>query len=379
MSLILDEHRQYLSDAARLAAFDRAIAATVRPGDIVLDLASGTGILGLLACRAGAARVYSIDHGSVIQVARELAAANGCGDRIRFIRGVSSRVDLPERVDVVVCDQIGHMGFEAGVFELLQDARRRFLKPGARTIPTAIRFEIAAAHNDDVRSRIDFWSSRPRGLDVSAARTIAFNTGYPTETGRDAMLSDSAVFACVPVGTETLPPIRGAASLGITRAGRLDALCAWFTAELADGVTMTNAPGSSSRINRRTVMLPIDPPPDVSAGDRVEVRMHILPEDLLVTWDVVITAPDGVERMRARHSTFRGMLIADEDLAFTDPSARPRLTPAGDARRTVLELCDGRHAIGEIERETFDRHRNLFPDAAAAAAFVAEVLTRYAC
>ena len=57
MSLLIDEHRQFLQDRARIDAFTRAIADVVRPGMVVADLGSGTSILGLLACRAGASRV----------------------------------------------------------------------------------------------------------------------------------------------------------------------------------------------------------------------------------------------------------------------------------------------------------------------------------
>ena len=57
MSLILDEHRHYLSDTVKISAFRRAVAEVVRPGAVVCDLASGTSILGLFACEAGAARV----------------------------------------------------------------------------------------------------------------------------------------------------------------------------------------------------------------------------------------------------------------------------------------------------------------------------------
>ena len=55
MSLVLDEHREYLSDRNRLDVYARAIAELVKPGAVVVDLGAGTGIMGLLACRAGAA------------------------------------------------------------------------------------------------------------------------------------------------------------------------------------------------------------------------------------------------------------------------------------------------------------------------------------
>ena len=38
MSLVIDEHRQFLADANRVAAFEQAIRETIRPGDVVVDL-----------------------------------------------------------------------------------------------------------------------------------------------------------------------------------------------------------------------------------------------------------------------------------------------------------------------------------------------------
>src|SRR5436853_7331941 len=115
ISEILYEHRCYLADEARVSAFRQAIAQVVRPGDVVLDLGAGTGILGLMACRAGAKRVYAVDEGPIIGLAHEVAAANGFQDRITHVKGLSTRVELPERVDVVLADQIGRFGFESGI------------------------------------------------------------------------------------------------------------------------------------------------------------------------------------------------------------------------------------------------------------------------
>ena len=60
----------------------------------------------------------------------------------------------------------------------------------------------------------------------------------------------------------------------------------------------------------------------------------------------------------------------------SSPSIRRRTR--GEARRTVLELCDGRRSVAEIEREVLRRHPTLFASGGVAAEFVAEVVTRYA-
>jgi SAM-dependent methyltransferase len=126
----IDEHRKYLNDQSRVAAYAHAIAESVRRGDVVVDLGSGTGILGLLACRAGAKRVYSIEQTGMIEVARAICASNGFDDRVTFLNGHSRGVELPEKADVVVSDQVGYFGFDADAIEILADARERFLKPG---------------------------------------------------------------------------------------------------------------------------------------------------------------------------------------------------------------------------------------------------------
>ena len=107
MEQMLNEHRGYLSDTVKLQQYQKAIAQSIRPGDVVLDLGCGTGILGLLALKAGAGRVYGIDETSIIEVARQTFAQAGYGDQSIFIRGNSFEVELPEKVDVILCDHVG--------------------------------------------------------------------------------------------------------------------------------------------------------------------------------------------------------------------------------------------------------------------------------
>src|SRR3546814_9983036 len=73
----LAEHEEMLSDSVRVDAYHRAISRNVGPGDVVLDLGTGTGLLAFLASRAGARTVYAVEHSDFIEVAREIARLNG--------------------------------------------------------------------------------------------------------------------------------------------------------------------------------------------------------------------------------------------------------------------------------------------------------------
>ncbi len=78
----LDHHRRMLADPHRMDAYERAIRRLVRPGDVVLDLGAGTGILAMLAARAGAARVHAVESMPIARLAADLVRENRLGDRV---------------------------------------------------------------------------------------------------------------------------------------------------------------------------------------------------------------------------------------------------------------------------------------------------------
>ena len=169
----------------------------MRRDDVVLDLASGTGIMGLFACRAGAKRVYSIEEGGICVLAREVASSNGYSDRIQFIKGHSRHVDLPERVDVVIADQIGNFGFNAGLIQYFADARKRFLKPAGITIPRRLDLILAPVEDHDLFAHVEFWNTRPAGFDFKSTRVFAANTGYQVNLSPESVCGEAAVIASV--------------------------------------------------------------------------------------------------------------------------------------------------------------------------------------
>jgi protein arginine N-methyltransferase 1 len=376
VSLIVDEHREYLSDPVRLAAFQDAVAEIVRPGDIVLDLGCGTGILGLFACRAGARRVFAVDASGMIELARAIAAANGYADRIEYLHGFSKDVELPARADVVVADQIGRFGFEAGVIEYFSDARRRLLVPEARLIPGRLQLQVALVEAPEFYGQIDFWNGRPAGFDCSPAREWAANTGYPVRFESRHLLSQPADGACLDLRTASTAPFGFEIVARAERPGTLHGVGGWFSAQLSPSVTLTSSPLAPQRMARRNIFLPIDRPVSLEPGDRVAVRIRIRPEEVFLSWDVTIERT-GEPARRYRHSTLKGMLIARDQLRRMHPSFVPSLTPRGLARMSVLSLCDGVRPLAQVEQEVQRRHPDLFPTLNEAAAFVTEVVTRY--
>jgi len=378
VSRIIDEHRLYAGDAHKLNAYQRALAEVLRPGDRVLDLGAGTGLLGLLACKAGAGHVYAVDQGAIIELARQLATENGFADRITHIRSMTTRTGLPEPVDLVIADQIGVFGTEAGVIEYFFDAKKRLTKPDARFMPYELRLFAAPIQNAEAHAEVSFWQHRHADLSFRAALEIAENTIYPRKLERADLLGAPVEVAKIALGTTAPNPFEAKGNLPIEEGGTLHGIGVFWEAQLSKGVMLSTSPLSATRVERRNALLPLPEPISVAAGDRVSIKLTINPAEVLITWNVAVFSA-GAEKPHKQvvRSTFRGMLLSKEDLLRTRPGYVPTLDVWGVARKTLLELTDGQRTLKEIESLLFERHRNLFSAPEQAAVFAAEVITRY--
>ena len=132
------EHARMLHDGRRTGDYLAALAEAVRPGDVVLDLGTGSGVLAVAAARAGARRVYAVEASDIADVAERVFAVNGVRKQVTLLRGWSRHIELPEPADVLVSELIGNEPFEEEILETTLDARRRLLKAGARQVPHAL-------------------------------------------------------------------------------------------------------------------------------------------------------------------------------------------------------------------------------------------------
>ena len=132
------EHARMLHDVRRTGDYLTALAAAVRPGDVVLDIGTGSGVLAVAAARAGARRVYAVEASDIAAVAERVFAANGVADTVTLVPGWSREIELPEPADLLVAEIIGNEPLEEEILETTLDARRRLLKPDARLIPRVL-------------------------------------------------------------------------------------------------------------------------------------------------------------------------------------------------------------------------------------------------
>jgi len=371
MAKTLIEHFDYLSDAVKLDRYRKAIEAAVQPGQTVLDLGCGTGVLGLMALRAGAGKTYFIDEGPVIEIAHRTIAESGFADRADFIQQNSYEAALPQKVDLVVCDHVGFFGFDYGILDLLADAKARFLRPGGQIIPAQIDLMLAPAGSASCRRFVGQWRNGVPD-EYRWVAGCAANTRHAVSLDAADLLAAPASLAILETGTDAAPYYSWQTSFDATRRGEIDGVAGWFDCRLFGDVTMSNSPLAAERLNRPQAFLPLEKPVSVRGGEQIDVAVMVRPADNVIAWRVEL--PESGSRFV--HSTFNGLQL---DSAALDRGRSDRLAALNDhgrARQLVLSYCDGKRTVADVQALVERDHPDLFPSPQATASFVRGVLAK---
>lgn len=306
------DHGRMIADRVRGDAYARAIAATVRPGDVVADLGTGTGVFAVLACRAGARRVYAIEPSGIIEVAREIAAANGCLDRIELLQADARAVELTERANVVIADLRGTIPFFTASLAVLIDARKRFLAEGGALIPQKDIMVAALAESPDAYAVHDQpWASQGaspwEGIDLTPARRLTVNGMKKRMIEPKELISEPAMVVSIDYETVATTDFEATIELRATRNGTAHGFALWFDTRLAHGIGFSNAPGSPPAIYGRS-FVPFEWPVEVRQDDSIVVdlgaRFVSDADDYLWRWNTLLKSGGGEVRPLFRQSTF---------------------------------------------------------------------------
>ena len=245
-------------DAARrpqdVATTSAALVAAVRPGDVVLDIGTGSGVLAVAAARSGARRVYAVEASDIAEVAGKVFAANGVTDTVTLVPGWSRQIELPEPADLLVAEIIGNEPFEEEILETTLDARRRLLKPDARLIPHTLTLLARPLRLPDGEARqraigraaVERWRRlyemefQPL-LDAAVPGPV----NMPTEAEVVAAwppVGPPVTLAAVNLGTFADASMHGCADLVVDEPGTVNAVAITFRAGLFEAIEHTLDP-----------------------------------------------------------------------------------------------------------------------------------------
>jgi len=262
-------HAHLLSDVHRMDAYERALRALVRPGDVVLDLGAGTGILSLLAARRGAARVHAVESMDIADTAREIIEENGLSSIITVHRADARALAPVEPVDLVVSDFLGVFLVDDQMLPAVA-AAGRWLKPGGRFCPARVRLLLAPVGDFSIAMCSTFQEPF-YGVTLRAGLKKALETpcrGNLAPWTQMAPAAEYHVFA----PPAPPPPFDRALTFRVTRAGKLRALAGWFHAELAPGVSLSTEPGVETHWQQYLFPLP---EASLAEGDWLENRLWL--------------------------------------------------------------------------------------------------------
>jgi protein arginine N-methyltransferase 1 len=334
----LNEHGAYVADAVKIDAYRRALNRVVKPGDVVIDLGCGCGVLGLLALEAGAGRVIAVDRGPILELARETFEANGFGDRVDCRRINSSDLTLPTPADVLVCDQIGGFAHDVNITHNVNDLLDRgVLKPNAKIVPCTFDLIVAPVSAPPSEDPLRSWVENTTGFNLAPFHQSASNTPFRLTAKADWLLGPGMEGAELDSNEDE--NIDFEVTSQIHTAGTITGLLGYMRAHLdrRGGVTLTNDPTDPGHFRRWHVYHPVEPALQVEPGAEVNMKFTINQRGHVTNWQTSV----GDETRSA--SQFFGDFL--DPLVMFDPPGDevPPLSRSGHCLRSVLDaIADGR-------------------------------------
>lgn len=287
------EQEKMLADPARMDFYHAMINRQVQPGDEVIDLGTGTGILAAFAARRGAARVHALDHSRILEQARALAAHNHL-QRVEFVATHSGEFKLDHKVDVIVHEQMGDFLFDEEMVANVTDLRDRLLKPGGRILPAQFEFFCEPVKIRDDRRVPFLWNLNVHGYDYSClASQQPSDPGYYRMASSDQGVIEHFLGEPAPLQTVDLHtvveddlPCDLTQVRQVRNPGRLDGFAVFFRAR-AEELELTTNPLDKRRAPHWGFHLLRVEAEHFSIGEGVEFNLRVgrWPEPDTWRWD----------------------------------------------------------------------------------------------
>lgn len=370
-----------IADKGRMNAYVKALRQSVKPDSIVIDIGTGTGIFAFLACQFGAKKVYAIEPGDAIEVAKEIAKKNGYGDRIIFIQDVSTKVKILELADVIVSDIRGILPLFQQHIPSIVDARNRLLAAGGILIPQRDTLWAAIVEVPHLYSRIvDVWEHNIYNLNMSAARQIVVNNWSKGWVAPAQLLTTPQTWGTLDYSTIESPDISAELSWTVARSGTGYGVSIWFDAMLAEGVSFSTAPGMPELVYGNA-FLPWLKPVFLEVGDTISLNLqaNLVGNDYVWRWNSWVFHQGDSSQVKAnfQQSTFFATPLSPLQLRKSSSAYLPSLNEDGEIDRLILKLMGEGIMLGDIASQVQEKFPTCFANWQDALTRVGNLAQRY--
>lgn len=373
----VSDYGRMLADRVRVDAYRRALAATVRPGDLVVDLGAGSGFFSLEACRLGAGKVIAIETNDAIALLPTMARRAGFSDRIEIVQRPSTEVQLERLANVIVGDLRGVVPLFQENFSTMADARARLLAPTGTMIPQRDAMRAALVSAPSLYAAIvEGWDGHP--FEMRDARRAVLNTfhsdrDHPLRS--NAHVTTSGTWSELVYGDEPAELVKGRLDLTATQAASAHGIALWFDTTLTAGIGFSSE--SSERVYARG-FLPLEEPVELEVGDNVALELAARRGmgDHVWAWSTTVKR-GGTIRASHRQSTFFGLVVSQQTLAKDLDGYRPTTGVRGRAVAAILAGMDGRTSVEVLAERVRREHPGAFASFADALAQTRKIVRDY--
>lgn len=271
-------HFAMLNDIERNEALATAVERQVKPGDHVLDIGAGTGLLAMLAAQAGAASVVSCEANPLMaEIATQVVASHNLSHIIQVIPRMSSDLvvgrDLERPADVIVSEIVDCGLIGEGILPTMRHAREHLLAPGGLLMPPAARVYGALLQSSVIANlnRAD----RAAGFDIGLINSMSTVGHFPVRlhTWPHTTLSETTELVAYDFVDGSLEDGSTKVTLPVTSDGTAHGIAAWFEMDLGAGVTLRNAPDNVSS-HWMQAFIPFDEPLEVAEGQALAIELR---------------------------------------------------------------------------------------------------------